>query len=126
MKKILAVLLLVILFTGCTQKDNLKDFVSTNRTKTISCPDMEEEVKSGGLLIDVRNPDEYEKEHMDNAINIPSLEIAEKIEEYATTKDVAIILYCQSGVRANESAMLLMDMGYTNVYSLGGIRKCKK
>ena len=29
-------------------------------------------------------------------------------------------------IRANQTAIKLTEMGYTDVYSLGGIRKCKK
>jgi rhodanese-related sulfurtransferase len=126
MKKLLTVLLLVLLFTGCKKEAAKTVVYESNPTKTISCPDMEEKVKNGALLIDVRNPDEYNAEHIDNAINIPSSEIEAKIAEYAKDRYVTIILYCQSGVRANQSAIKLMDLGYKNVYSLGGIRKCKK
>ncbi len=126
MKKILIVLLLVIIFTGCNKKDVKTVVYESNPTKTLSCQDMEEKVKNGALLIDVRDLEDYEKEHLDNAINIPDYEIDYKIDEYAKSKNDIIILYCQSGVRSNQSAIKLQEMGYTNVYSLGGIRKCKK
>ncbi len=38
------------------------------------------------------------------------------------TKDKTILLYCASGGRAALSGKLLKDMGYANVYNLGGFK----
>ena len=125
MKKIFVGFFLVLLFTGCT-KESLKTETPKGANNTLSCSDMEKKVESGALLIDVREEEDYNEEHMDNAINIPISQIEEKIGDYAKKKSTTIILYCETGVRANQTAIKLTEMGYTNVYSLGGIRKCKK
>ena len=35
-------------------------------------------------------------------------------------KDTVIILYCASGTRSAQAAKTLVDLGYTNIYSLDG------
>ena len=71
------------------------------------------------VIIDVRTKEEYEEEHIKDAINIPYEEIADKIN---TTKDKMIFVYCYSGGRSKIAYDSLVAMGYT-VYDLGGIAK---
>jgi rhodanese-related sulfurtransferase len=37
-------------------------------------------------------------------------------------RDKIVILYCVSGARAALAGKMLKDMGYANVYNLGGLR----
>ena len=77
--------------------------------------------RNGYLIIDVRRADEYEGEHIPNAINIPNEVIAEQAEEKLKDKDQLLLIYCRSGRRSKEAALKLVDLGYTNVYDFGGI-----
>lgn len=70
------------------------------------------------MIIDAREPYEYEESHVDGAINIPpddfmSGEFTSKLED--VPKDEKIIIYCVSGARSNTCSMFLYDAGYTNV-----------
>ncbi|MCA9300999.1 rhodanese-like domain-containing protein [Candidatus Nomurabacteria bacterium] len=70
------------------------------------------------LIIDTREPFEYQMSHVDNAINIPPDEfmtgvIPEKLKDIS--KDQLIILYCRSGQRSNTCSMILSQFGFTNV-----------
>ena len=53
---------------------------------------------SGGLVIDVRQPSEYEEGHIPGAINIPLRELAANVDKIPTDK--AVYVYCKSGFRA--------------------------
>jgi phage shock protein E len=72
--------------------------------------------KSKKIIIDVREPREFERGHVDGAINIPPKEImarSPKLDEI--DKDSEIVLYCISGSRSNICARLLAGYGFTNV-----------
>ncbi len=56
-------------------------------------------------IIDVRNPYEYQTNHIKGAINLPLSKIKRKKVEIPTDKD--IILYCQTGIRSKQAAKVL-------------------
>lgn len=68
------------------------------------------------IIIDVREPEEFAKSHVNNAINIPPLELM-KGSEYINglDKDTPMILYCVSGSRSNVAIGLLKQQGFTNL-----------
>lgn len=73
-------------------------------------------VKSKILIIDVRDPAEFESGHVEGAINIPPAELmagANDLKE--VPKDTKLILYCKSGSRSNVSMNFLKHMGFTNL-----------
>lgn len=70
------------------------------------------------IIVDTREPFEYEQSHVDGAINISPAEfmsggIPEKLRD--VPKDERIILYCRSGQRSNTCSMLLYAAGFTNL-----------
>ncbi|MEK9196045.1 MAG: rhodanese-like domain-containing protein [Patescibacteria group bacterium] len=68
------------------------------------------------IIIDVREPQEYERSHVEGAINIPPLDIMNGTEKLKDVpKDTELILYCISGSRSNVSMNILKSMGFTNV-----------
>lgn len=69
-------------------------------------------------LIDVRSKQEYEEEHLNEAINICLYNLERSIEKEIKNKQAIIILYCVSGIRSKKGKEILENMGYKNVYSL--------
>lgn len=68
------------------------------------------------IIVDVREPYEYEEGHVDGALNIPPVELmsgAKKLDGVA--KDTEIILYCKTGSRSNVSIQILRSRGFTNL-----------
>lgn len=70
------------------------------------------------IIIDTREPSEYETSHAEGAINIPPAafmlgEVPEQLRN--TPKDAPIILYCRSGQRSNTCMMVLKQHGFTNL-----------
>ena len=85
--------------------------------------------KGNAVVIDVRDAPEVEKTgKIKGALNISRgmLEFrADETTPYhdeALAKDKAVIVYCASGGRAALSGKVLKDMGYKEVYNLGGIK----
>ena len=81
-----------------------------------------QEATGDAVWIDVRSAAEYQTGHLENAVNIPHTEIAQRINEVAATKDKNINLYCGSGGRAEIARKALADLGYTRVTNAGGYK----
>lgn len=82
--------------------------------------DLQEKIKSGALIVDVRSPEEFEEEHYPNALNIPVEETQRRMNEYGD-KTKPIIVYCASGARSAYAARFLKANGYTDVINAGGL-----
>jgi rhodanese-related sulfurtransferase len=75
------------------------------------------------LLIDVREDNEYAKDHLPTAIHLGRGIIERDIEERVPDLNTPMILYCGGGFRSALAADNLQKMGYTQVISMdGGIR----
>lgn len=85
----------------------------------------EEEFREGyrkAQLIDVREPQEYEKGHILGARNIPVTQLKTRLIELR--KDKPVYLYCQGSSRSSRAAHLLHKNGYENIVQLkGGFKK---
>lgn len=73
------------------------------------------------LLVDVRNPSEYNGGHIPGSINFAMSRILKEAEEAFPDQSQPIFVYCQSGARSARAAKLLELMGYEHVTDLGGI-----
>lgn len=68
------------------------------------------------VIVDVREPSEFARGHVEGAINIPPadmMEGAHKLDDLP--KDTEIILYCVSGARSNVCMRILGEHGFTNL-----------
>lgn len=73
-------------------------------------------------LVDVRQPREYEREHLPGAILIPLRELLERKDEL--DPDKTILVYCSSGVRSKAGCQLLQGQGFTDLFNItGGLKK---
>src|SRR5690625_2588324 len=85
----------------------------------------EEQFRKGyrrAQLIDVREPQEYERGHILGARNIPMTQLKNRLVELR--KDKPVYLYCQGISRSNRAANILRKNGYENLNVLdGGFRK---
>lgn len=78
-----------------------------------------------GYWIDVRSTEEYDKKHVEVAVNIVHTEIAEKIGAVTEDKNAKIYVYCRSGNRAGKAKSSLEKLGYTNVENVGGLQQAE-
>jgi len=70
------------------------------------------------FLLDVREPSEYQKGHIPNAVNIPLDQIRSRLKEIPRDKE--IIVNCQVGLRSYIGARIMMQNGFDNVRNLSG------
>jgi phage shock protein E len=75
---------------------------------------------SATVLVDVRNPWEFEMDHIPGAKNIPLEEISGRIDEIKSFGK-PLILYCRSGNRSKMAVSILKQNGMEQVYDGGGL-----
>src|SRR5690625_3050126 len=69
-------------------------------------------------LIDVREPQEFERGHILGARNIPMTQLKSRLVELR--KDKPVYLYCQGISRSNRAANILRKNGYQDINVLQG------
>ena len=72
-------------------------------------------------ILDVRTPEEYEDEHIENALLIPDYDLIDKIVDTVPDKKTVLFVYCRSGRRSAAAAENLSALGYESIYDFGGI-----
>jgi rhodanese-related sulfurtransferase len=76
--------------------------------------------KEDALVLDVREPVEYDKGHILNARNIPLGELDKRADELSRWKAKRVIVACATGARSGAALAVLKKHGFTNVVSLAG------
>ncbi|GIT77059.1 MAG: hypothetical protein Ct9H300mP31_15900 [Acidimicrobiaceae bacterium] len=80
----------------------------------------------GHLLLDVREPDEYEQGAIPDSLHIPRGNLESNVENRVTDRDQPIVVMCAGGVRSAFAADTLQQFGYTDVVSMeGGFNRWK-
>ena len=72
-------------------------------------------------VVDVRTAEEYAGGHVPAAVNVANEDIGTEPPAALTDKDAALLVYCRSGRRSRDAVKKLAEMGYTNLYDMGGI-----
>ena len=115
MKKLFSILLIATFLTGCTSATASFDTLSSHEAYQLINED--ETV----IVIDVRSKEEFATGHINGAILLPVDQIEAHAEEILQNKDAVILVICRSGARSQYASQLLADLGYTNIYDIGGI-----
>jgi molybdopterin/thiamine biosynthesis adenylyltransferase/rhodanese-related sulfurtransferase len=99
-------------------KSQIREVDTAGAAEAISRP--------GTVVLDVREPDEYEQGALPGAVHLPRGHLESKIETHVTDRSTPIVIHCASGVRSAFAAKTLQDLGYTDVVSMvGGFNKWK-
>jgi rhodanese-related sulfurtransferase len=87
----------------------------------ISPREAAEKSKSGGaVIVDVREKDEWDDEHIPDAIHMSRGTIELDIEEKVSDTNAMVICHCGGGGRSALAAESLQKMGYKNVRLMAG------
>ena len=89
--------------------------------QTYNCNFIEQQMKDGGQLIDVRSPVEFNQGALDEAVNMP-------IDHFQLLKDKIdnskpVLLYCRTGARSAMVKQYLEQLGFDEVHNIGGLRE---
>lgn len=96
------------------------------RIKEIAPNALHTALDSNAILIDVREPGEFDEGYIDGAVNMPRGVIEFQIRSHPqiagaqTDPGAPIYLYCVSGARSAMAAQSLKEMGFEDVVSLAG------
>jgi molybdopterin/thiamine biosynthesis adenylyltransferase/rhodanese-related sulfurtransferase len=108
---------------------SFRDLLSQAKSQIteVTPEDAEKRIAAGNVLVlDVREPDEYDQGALPNVLHIPRGHLEAQIEGKATDRDQEIVVYCAGGVRSAFAAKTLQELGYTNVLSMiGGFGRWK-
>ena len=74
-----------------------------------------ERIAAGAVVLDVREPDEYDQGALPDAIHIPRGHLEAQIEGRILDKTAPVVVYCAGGVRSAFAAKTLQELGYTDV-----------
>ena len=70
------------------------------------------------VVLDVREPQEYEHGHVPSAINIPQADLASRLDE--VPRDRPLMIICHSGMRSLRAAQFLTQLGINQVTNVTG------
>ena len=94
-----------------------KNITSTQAKKLIE----ENKNNPDFIILDVRTPGEYSSGHIENALNIDYKSDNFKEDVSKLDKNNVYVVYCGSGRRAGASIDILEQLGFKNVYNIGGV-----
>jgi len=75
---------------------------------------------SNTVIVDVREPHEYLKGHIEESINIPLGKFSDKLDSLEKYKSQPIIVVCQSGSRAVPACKTLIKANFEHVFNMTG------
>lgn len=99
---------------------NKQQFVSLIKEPSltfVSYPEMQEAVKQGAILLDVRSPDEYERHHLEGSINEPFFSLRMQLKNLNREKPIVVV--CADG-KISEAAVFLLLRNKINAMILRG------
>lgn len=102
MKRLISLLMLAMLVLAAC---------GNGEYETIAIEEVTAKQEAGYMVLDVREPYEYEEAHIIGAENKPLSTLRE--EEFSgLSKDQPYVIICQSGNRSKEASAILQDAGY--------------
>jgi rhodanese-related sulfurtransferase len=75
-------------------------------------------VENGSLVVDVREPDEYESGHIPGASLVPLSTVLSNTSEFESDETVYVV--CRSGGRSMQACEMLHEVGVSNVVNVAG------
>ena len=97
---------------SCTVISELMESITTAELRTILNSNFQ------GLLIDVREPDEYAVANIEGSRLIPLKTLPQELD--SLPKDCEILVHCKAGGRSAKAVQLMLDHGFTQVKNVTG------
>ena len=106
-------------FGGAKDPVNFAGMIAANVLRgDLPLADWKELLPNSAVLLDVRDPDEFEEGHIPGAINLPLNKLRDRLHELP--RDRELWLYCRVGQRGYYAARLLMQHGFQAKNLSGG------
>ncbi|QVK17050.1 CoA-disulfide reductase [Mycoplasmatota bacterium] len=111
-------------FSSAKDPVNIAGYVASNVYShvydMVTYDEIDEIVKNGGYLLDVRTEVEFNLGHIEGAVNIPVDDLRNQLDKITVSKETPIYVNCQVGLRAYIGVRILQENGFKNVYNLSG------
>ncbi|CAM1359174.1 Rhodanese-related sulfurtransferase [Tenacibaculum sediminilitoris] len=126
--KNLIFLIFLVSVNSFSQK-NLQQLLKKYNTESIpyiSISELQKEKEV--ILLDAREPKEFEVSHLKNAICVgyDFFNLENTLKKLPKDKNTKIVVYCSLGIRSEDIAEKLQKEGFTNIFNLyGGIFEWK-
>ena len=111
------VYIIPVLAVNSQENQSVKKIDSVEAHKLIT----DNEINPDFVILDVRTPEEFNSGHIQNAINIDYKSSNFKDEVNKLDKNKIYAVYCHSGRRAAASADIMEQLGFKNLYNIGGV-----
>jgi phage shock protein E len=83
-------------------------------------------LKSGGVIADVRSPEEFQQGHLAGAVNLPLATLPDSALKQFPDKTQLLLVHCLAGGRSAIAKRLLRANGYHRVYNLGSLGRAQR
>jgi rhodanese-related sulfurtransferase len=87
---------------------------------SISYQEMQDQEDKNTLVLDVRSPDDYNAQHIENSINIPLFSLRMQLKTLNRKKKIIVV--CQDGRESSAAAFLLIKNKFNAIVLGGGIK----
>lgn len=117
-RKIIAALSLccILLLSACASQG------ASSAYHKITAEEAKSMIDGGNVtVVDVRTAGEYTEEHIPGAVSVPNETIGDRQPASLTDTDAVLIVYCRTGVRSKQASDKLIELGFSNIYDMGGI-----
>lgn len=87
--------------------------------RQISAKELQQRLQEAPVtILDVREPWEYQKSHIEGSVHIPMGQIPQRHNELSP--DQEIVVMCHHGMRSLQVSQYLEKTGFTNIANLAG------
>ena len=124
MKRMIAMIMLLMLLSGCQNPAAQEGAEKQMSYRQIGVEEAKQmmDAQAYDVILDVREPDEYAGGHIPGATLLPLGTIdADSAADAIPDKDSVVLVYCRSGRRSKTAAAQLAELGYGSIYEFGGI-----
>ncbi len=92
------------------------------RVEGVAVADIDPLMASGAVVLDIRDKEEYDADHIEGAVHISRGKLEMIVESEVPNLETTVLCYCNAINRGALSAATLFDMGYQNAkYIKGGL-----
>ena len=101
---------------------NFRELLQLAKSEIVEVTTEEAEnlIEEGWLLLDVREPDEYEQGAIATSLHIPRGNLESAIEGALPNKETKVIAMCAGGARSAFAAQTLQNLDFQNIVSMKG------
>ena len=116
----------VALLGGCTERITAIQAIKDIRVKEVYDLIGKNKDNQSFIIIDVRTPEEFANEHIENALNLDYYSEKFRDELNKLDKEKTYLIYCRSGNRSGKALSIMKELAFREVYNmLGGIIQWK-